>query len=285
MGLDNSIIAVVVLYKTKFCESKSIITLGHSISKTGLGKIDIMIYDNSPEYNSDVNFSSLDNFHVHYVSDYSNSGVSHAYNLAAKLGKELNKEYLLLLDQDTEIAKSFYQELTNLIDNSYNLIFPLLCSNGNILSPCIYKWGRGFILPIFEKEEGVKSLKNRNFLNSGAVVSLSLFEKIGGFDESIPLYYSDFNFFNRVKKIQHSYYQMRSICYHEMASNDETDLAQFICRFQHYCYGAIRCYSSSGGKLVMIFNILSRSIKVGIKNRSLIFFRIAIKSIYADFIR
>lgn len=282
-SVNLDIIVIVVLYKTKIRDSISILSLEHSMSKADWEKIDMMVYDNSPEYNLTTNFSS-DIFHFHYVPDHSNSGVSHAYNLAARLGNKLGKKYILLLDQDTEIAESFCQELGALMNSSYNLIFPLLSSNSSILSPCVYKWGRGFVLPAFEREEGIKSLKNRNFLNSGSVVSLSLFEKVGGFDESIPLYYSDFNFFNRVKKVQSSYYLMKTICYHEMASNDETDLDKFAYRFQNYCFGAIRCYSSINGKLLMIFNILSRSIKVGVRNRSSIFLRIAIKSIYANFI-
>lgn len=282
--MNSYIIAVVVLYRTKFRESISVLSLERSISKAGWKSMDMMVYDNSPEYNLDVNFS-FDSFNVHYVPDHLNSGVSHAYNLAARLGKELGKKYILLLDQDTEIAEHFCQELDSLIYNSYNLIFPLLSSNGKILSPCIYNWGRGFFLPVFEQGNGIKSIKKRNFLNSGSVISLSLFDKIGGFDESSPLYYSDFNFFNRARKIQNSYYQMKAVCFHEMASNDEKDLERFVPRFQSYCYGAMRCYSTLGGKLLMIFNILSRSIKVGIRNRSFMFFRIAIKSIYADFVR
>ena len=86
--------------------------------------MDIVVYDNSPEYNTSFIDNEKDNiyFAIHYIADYSNSGVSKAYNITARLGRTLNKKYLLLLDQDTEIALSFCKTISMIRGNSIVLV-------------------------------------------------------------------------------------------------------------------------------------------------------------------
>ena len=48
-----------------------------------------------------VDGAELDGFRIHYISDPTNPGVSKAYNVGFELARQLNKKWLLLLDQDT----------------------------------------------------------------------------------------------------------------------------------------------------------------------------------------
>lgn len=270
---ENSIIAVVVLYKSKFEDVKSIQTLSNSIFVAGWKKMDLVIYDNSPEYNTEPLENST--FYIHYIPDYTNSGVSKAYNSAFEIGRSLGKKYILLLDQDTEVADSYCRNLVS-IDGVHSIIVPRLESRGVILSPCRYRLGRGTSLKITECTEGVKSIKGRNFLNSGSLISISLFEQVGGFDETVPLYFSDFNFFNRVRRFVGFYYQMDAAFNHEMSSNDERDMNKFSKRFEFYCDGAYNCYKTPVGVFVMIVNVLLRASKLGLKYKTFRFFKIAV---------
>ena len=167
----DTIIAVLVLYKTKFSMAKTVQTLSKSMAIVGWTRLDIVVYDNSPEYNTSFIDNEKDNiyFAIHYIADYSNSGVSKAYNITARLGRTLNKKYLLLLDQDTEIALSFCKTIS-MIRGSYPLIFPILVNDGVIISPCKYQFGRGSSLSANECTEGLKRINNKNFLNSGAIL-------------------------------------------------------------------------------------------------------------------
>lgn len=96
----DTIIAVLVLYKTKFSMAKTVQTLSKSMAIVGWTRLDIVVYDNSPEYNTSFIDNEKDNiyFAIHYIADYSNSGVSKAYNITARLGRTLNKKYLLLFN-------------------------------------------------------------------------------------------------------------------------------------------------------------------------------------------
>lgn len=272
----NSIIIVVVLYKCKIKESKSIITLSDSIKNYNNEQLDLVIYDNCPIYNIDMDLTGLSSFNIKYIPDENNSGVSKAYNTASQIGKDLGKKYILLLDQDTEISQNYFCDLSK-IDDIYTLVVPVLKDKGKIISPCKYILGRGSILNYSECKEGIHLLKKRNFLNSGSLISITLFNKLNGYDENIPLYFSDFNFFNRLKKIEKQYYQMNTIFSHEMSSNDENNLDAFKNRFELYCDGARKCYYSRSGKIIMFINVLLRAIKVGIRHRTFDFLKITIK--------
>lgn len=271
----DSIIAVVVLYKCRLDNSVSVRTLLQSMELAGWNTLDLVVYDNAPEYN--LHQIDYPGFRIHYIPDYTNSGVSRAYNKAFVIGQNLKKNFLLLLDQDTEISDSYCEELS-LIDNRYGLIAPVLEDKGVIISPCRYRFGRGSSLKKEDCMVGIKKMKGFNFLNSGSLISLDLFGRVGGFDERIPFYFSDFNFFNRVKKYENHFYLMKTTFHHEMASNDTSNMDRFSTRFRLYCEGAFRCYDHFLGRLMMFINVFLRAFKMGLKCHTLRFLKIAILS-------
>lgn len=281
MYIFDDLIAVVVLYKLPLNDSTAIRTLTKSLRRVESGCMDLVIYDNHPSTN-DGQLLKSNCLKVHYIADYNNSGVSRAYNESAKLGISLKKKYILLLDQDTQIEENFCTELNILLCKSYLLLFPLLISQtGKTISPCNFKMGRGYSLLKSDSNPGLHSIKKRNFLNSGAVISLDLFHRVGGFDENIPLYFSDFNFFERVKVHCSEYYQMKSVFHHDMASNDDSNMEKFLKRFRFYCDGALCCYDSFSKRLLMMFNILTRSLKLGFRHKTFQFLFVCFKSIKA----
>ena len=83
-------------------DSKAFITLNISAKNAKWESLDLFLYDNSPEFNKNlIDLFNQYNYNIQYIPDYNNSGVSRAYNQAFKLGKEMKKKYILLLDQDT----------------------------------------------------------------------------------------------------------------------------------------------------------------------------------------
>lgn len=279
--LNNYILAVIVLYKQHINESSSLKTLSQSLAEHD-EVIDLVVYDNSPTFSTGINnFQYNKNLKiVKYIPDKNNSGVSRAYNAANNIAKSLGKKYLLLLDQDTSFSLNFVKELAANIKAGYDLLFPFLRSSENIISPCNYILGRGSYLPVNRQFSGIHNIRKTNFLNSGAVISISLFNTTGGYDERIPLYFSDFNFFNRAKRHCKTYYVLNSFCEHSMASNDLSDTDKFLYRYKDYCEGGILCYDSLIGRSLMIINIIARSLKLSIKMKSLATMKIAIETIY-----
>lgn len=279
--LNQYVLAVVVLYKQDINESISLKTIYQSLAEHN-EVMDMVVYDNSPSFSTGIcDFQYSKNIKiVKYIPDEKNSGVSRAYNITNKIAEVLGKKYILLLDQDTSFSLNFVKELVENIKTGHDLLFPFLKSSENIISPCKYILGRGGYLPVSQQYSGIHNIRKTNFLNSGAVISVSLFSKVGGYNEQIPLYFSDFNFFNRAKRCCNVYYSLNTFCEHFMASDDLSDIDKFLYRYKDYCKGALLCYSSLMGKLLMIINILARSLKLSIRMKNLITMKIAIKTIY-----
>lgn len=273
----DSLLVVLVLYKQHITDSVSFISLQNSLNSMGVDGLDIVVYDNSPESHV-VNEGRYSNLNVTYIHNKNNPGVSFAYNIAASIAMQRRKRYLLLLDQDTFLPKNFLSELAIPLSLSFKIVVPFLLSKDKIISPCNYIAGRGHFLSYKHQIVGIQSLKHRSFLNSGIVVSVDLFKEVGGYDERLPLYFSDFNFVNRVRKRINCYYQLPVHCIHEMSSNNIED-PQFVTRYKNYCEGALACYSSFGGQLMMALNVLSRSLLLFLKVKNFAFLKIAIASI------
>ena len=96
----------IVLYNKKINESATYISL---VSKKNIinqlfTHVELLIYDNSPvSQTSDC----LNIFSTIYKTNIKNGGVSAAYNYAYEIAKKHNYEWILLLDQDTELNENY----------------------------------------------------------------------------------------------------------------------------------------------------------------------------------
>ena len=200
--MNQKIFLVIVIYKIKISDCvtlKSILNAEHS------NNIDVLIYDNSPVDNKiefknfiEKNKSSCINFIYH--SDKMNPGVSKAYNYAASIANTMQSDWILILDQDSKLPENTFKEYKNCLHNfpEISLIAPILVTNNIVVSPSVFKYRRGF-LPN-KLSPGIQSLKNLSPLNSGLMIKLNLFQLVGGYNEKVPLDYSDFAFIERIKK-------------------------------------------------------------------------------------
>ncbi|WP_461789349.1 glycosyltransferase family 2 protein [Pedobacter sp.] len=262
----EQLLIVLVLYKIEMLKSKTFITLRDEIEKN---KVAVLVYDNSPQPQINIQGS-----HIHYVSDISNGGVSKAYNAGANLASLLNKKYLLLTDQDTIFpnnALKTYMDATRKF-SAQKLFSPILLSNGVPYSPCKYLFDRGFIWD--DVRSGIFKLRGKNLLNSGILVEKDVFLAIGGYDENIKLYFSDFDFVNRLKTKIDEFYIVDVICQHELSDATKSDLNSAKFRFKHYVLGGYRCSKGLYSKICQFFWLFLRAFKLSIKYRDTIFFSI-----------
>ncbi|NJL10556.1 MAG: hypothetical protein HC908_11370, partial [Calothrix sp. SM1_7_51] len=89
-----------------------------------------------------------------------------------------------------------------------------------------------------EIKPGYSSFKNRNLLNSGLLIKIEAFEKVGGFDEKVKLYFSDFSFINKFRKIYSQFVVINLTCLHGNSNFEAIDLDSALKRFGFYCEGA-----------------------------------------------
>lgn len=269
----SSIFGVIVLYETDLEDSQTFKTIQRSLSLQS-ESLEVLLYDNSfnPRYNSE--YFEKGNIKINYIHDSSNSGIGKAYNKGAVFAKRLNKKWLLLLDQDTEFPNTIFDAYLKGIKESpsIKLIAPILhLTNGSIFSPCRYIFNRGF----FKKKvkPGLNSLKYSSPVNSGMLVDVETFEKVGGYNEKIKLDFSDFQFIEKFKRVQRHFLLLNEICIQDF-SNDVSDIDNLEKRFIIYCNDAKNCDSYHlSDPLFYGLNSFLRAVKLCFRTRSAIFLK------------
>jgi len=270
--VTEKFVAVIVLYNLLFEESMSLFSLNQCCADLN-DKFDVIIYDNSPEQNPyDLTHYKWLNV-IEYKWDKKNSGVSAAYNYAAEFSKKLNKEYLIVLDQDSNLSLNYLDEAIRQTGSnpSINLFAPILKYNDKIYSPCKYLYYKAWHFN--DVSLGIRKLKHETLLNSGLIIKLSFFNQIGGFNPMVKLYFSDFEFINRARKYTSNYYCLNSICMHDLGSTEQINKPVALSRFRYYCNGAIMSIKSENviEYLWVTFFIFLRSVKLSIQFKDIAF--------------
>jgi GT2 family glycosyltransferase len=266
----EGILFILVIYKRRLNESDSFISLVNSLKNTHLN-IDIFIYDNSPSSMILNEELSGENWKIHYVHDETNPGVSKAYNEGFKLGKKLNKKWLLLLDQDTKLPDDAIIKYCRAVldNNEHSLFAPILVStNGTIYSPCNYFFKRGF--PMKSIEIGILKARRKSLLNSGLLISVDIFEKVGGYNERLKLDFSDFEFLDRYRKISDNFFIINTECIHELSSNEQ-DFHSSITNFTRYCKGLKIYIVADFDSFCLFYLTLIRACKLSFRFRNINF--------------
>ncbi len=269
----EDILAVIVLYKQKLETSLTLISLNKSLLKSGR-LLKIIIYDNGPDaYYQEKNFRFLQ-FEVSYIHNFENPGVSKAYNVAAAVAKQTGKTWLLLLDQDTEFPENAIEIYLKAI-NEYSqqkLFVPVLHSPNGNYSPCKYYFKSGFIWKHITP--GIYNLKHKNLLNSGILIDLNLYLKAGGYKEKIKLYFSDFNFIDRLKSIHKEFVVIDAVCNHKLSDLTNVDLSASKNRFKIYCEGSFHSAEKKMDYIPLFITVFLRSMLLSFRYKNLIFMKI-----------
>lgn len=124
-----------------------------------------------------------------YVHDNTNNNIflAAAYNKGLAEANRRGKEWIVLLDDDTELSSAYLEELMKItITNSVAAAPILIDSKGEQLSPTYYNKHRGPFLINSTHKNNVT-----NVLNSGFAIRCSTIEKIGNFNTNFPLDYLD----------------------------------------------------------------------------------------------
>lgn len=267
----GDIIAVIVLYNSSLDISSTFLSLSVAIKNIDENaELDLVVYDNSSISAFDRNIQ-YQNWNVHYIHDPSNPGVSFAYNTAAKLAGNLNKKWIVLIDQDSNFPANSLSIYIDSINNykDIQLFCPILKTPTDIiLSPSVFKFNRG--APPKRMQPGLKSLNDYSPINSGLCVKLSLFNEVGGYNNAIKLDYSDYYFMRKVKSIVRKFLVMDLTVTHTLSAFEESK-AKVLVRFVYYCEGA-RNYCESYFDSFSLFVIcFARCTKLAFKFRDFLF--------------
>lgn len=262
-------LATIVLYNTSLEGSATFQSLSNALMNVGL-RMDILIYDNS-EVAQNVPHS-MNAWNIQYVHDVRNGGVSRAYNSAFEMAKRRGKKWLLLLDQDTTYPVSVFSDYCNSITQhpKQQIFVPRLIDSIGMASPLKFKRGGG--QRIRNLAPGIYSTHGLKFHNCGLFVSTTAFEKAGGYDEQLPLDFSDFSFVDRLKINHPTFVLTETTGEHHLATTSVTGVEERLIRFKSYVK-ACRYYriTYQSNDVWISVRLFLRSIKLSLTHRSVRF--------------
>ena len=236
--------------------------------------ISIFIYDNS-KLPQEV--PTFENVNIYYEHDQNNSGVSRAYNQAYKKAKELDKTLLLVLDQDSSFEFTFieqYMKMYKEYKNEY-IYAPIVCDEKKtkIYSPAFLN---NFVGKIQSFENFVYkekySLESKSVINSGLMIPLEMFEKVGGYNEKLKLDFSDIYFIEKYKELNPKIVLVNVYLKHSISGDEGKDFTREFNRFKYYC-SASKEIGNSLNTLVF-WSPFRRLIRLTLKYKNIKFIKI-----------
>jgi len=264
-------LAVIVVYKEKLENTNTFLSLNKAIPQNQA--LSLLVYDNSP-YPQEVKGEVNKNFNITYIHKPLNPGISSAYNYAAIFAAGLKKDWLLVLDQDTNFNVNIFRAYYTAVNNNKNIFLfaPILKVNKEfLLSPCKFNFYGKHLKTI---DSGLQYFKNNSPVNSGILVRIDAFKQVGGYNDNVPLDLSDHQFIERFKKYHKEYVVIDSIG-HQNYSVLEDNKEKQIARFRYYCKGVFNFETEIVfKKQIMILFLVLKTVKKSIKYTTFRFFAI-----------
>lgn len=217
---------VIVLYNCKISNSKTILSLINNFHENPkiFANVRVIIYDNSLIC-QDIEI--VIPFLFTYFHDPSNKGLAAAYNYALNEAIIDSCSWLLLFDQDSQVAKDFIQRL--IIDiatiqdvNSVKAVVPIVRHGDCFFSPSKVLFG-GMLRPINMKFRGIYESKIFA-IGSGSVIRVSFLTRIDGFNKIFWMDSLDRWLFHTIETSGGKVFVSDSIIDHELSVMDYNKL-------------------------------------------------------------
>lgn len=259
----DEILIVVVLYGEQFYRTATYRSL-----VVPNAHMAVYVYDNSPlPMHSD---GMVGGPLVEYISDPSNRGLSYAYNRAAAYARQRGYGWLLLADQDTVFGVDVVSAAIEAQrDNpSVQMFVPqVMAGDCGVMSPVKRRFCGGRI----ERTWPVGLVDSNDYfaINSGILISIEAFDAVGGYNERVPLDFSDQQFCERFAQKYGQFYVTATVC-HQQFSDLVQSFDQKLSRFVWYCRGA-KGSEKRGvwGYFSYLCTVLRRTLSLCLSGRSL----------------
>ncbi len=223
-------------------------------------KYKMLIYDNSRSpLIEETKFSNIT-----YVHDATNGGLASAYNTALALSTSDN-DWLVLLDQDSRLPKSYFDEIRRIHaaignDESIVAIAPHIICKRKPISPCTVHLGGK--LSAVEPDFSGTTRHEIMAINSGMTVRASFMKQIGGFNKEFWLDYLDHWLCHTIHSLGEKMYVSTLVIDHELSVSNYNQVseqrAQNILNAEMLFY---RKYKPWYEQILYIIRLLLRSCK------------------------
>ena len=232
---------IIVLYKTKLEDSLTFKALKKNLSLLKDLGSKILIYNNSPE----IEIPQSNDYVIYTPTE--NLMLAGAYNYALQKAIENKAQWLLLLDQDTQLNQDYFERLNAFLNKTdvssvYDVVVPTLSIGDKHLSPIAYYKSTGPFIshlnkPLRNNEDVVKYITNegKNYaaFNSASLLSIEILQRINGFDENYPLDMLDHKYYHLLNKLGAKIYILDAHLKHSL-SLLEKENTMSVTRYQGY---------------------------------------------------
>lgn len=250
MKVEN-ILFIIVIYEKKLNQSKTLV----SLSKLSLDHIKVYLYDNSSTNDNEKLLVDFKNLNIIYQSNPRNPGICPAYNSGVKLAKELNKDWIMLLDDDTELTIDFLEKVIKIdlkeISKKVVGFVPTIISHktNRVISPKKYHLG-GFLTNINEKSGEL--LNHISAINSASLINVNFVEEIGGFNPFYRLDMLDYWFYREVYKKGKRIYLLDTKISHSLSVEDKKNYIS-INRYKALLIAEKKFFRDEGTKSFLLY--------------------------------
>lgn len=265
----------IVVYKELFYKTSAFISLLKSMRESGTTECPVFIYDNTdtPGWQA-AGHKEHNEQNLIYFHNPLNPGISVAYNYMAGLAAKSGYEWMVFLDQDTDLPVNALAEYRRSIARNPGISVkaPVLYVRQKVFSPMRFIFKRS--LELKNPLPGIYSFRNKMAVNSGLMVSLSLFFKAGGYNEAVKLDFADFQFLERAKKHVAEFEILNIACEHHF-SHFETDIQKALARYAIFVKDLENCEKKGGLEELnyWLINVL-HLVKLSLKFRTFRFLKI-----------
>ena len=253
------IYAIIVVYNKECKDSISLQSLYR-----WKNDIKLVVFDNSTKPNGNAEYCEKEK--IYYLTKGDNIGLSRAYNHVLDSLKLNDNDYVIILDDDTELNDNYVKELQTCTDGTKEVILPIVYNGTSIISPANikYKCSSRMVKSVEELDRD-----NMSAINSGMLIKASVFNKIR-YNEQLFLDCVDHEFMRMVRKEKLNIHIMDSFINQNFSRNEKPKLESALHRFRLYrkdfrkfCQlnSALPFYYMSIGKFVLSYSIKYRTTK------------------------
>ncbi|WP_421000465.1 glycosyltransferase [Carnobacterium maltaromaticum] len=212
---------VMVLYEQTLEDSKTFQSLIRYLPVyKNNNNITLLVFDNSVNLVNKVDKKDIDYI---YIKNEGNIGLAKSYNQATKYANLMKSEWMLLLDQDTELSKEYFETIFNIkkIPSTVVSCIPQIISNNKIISPIL-----SVGLPKLQNElMEPGTYQDLMAINSASLLKISFLNEIDGFNEEFSLDYLDHWLYLEINKRKKSIQVLDVVIKHELSVMDYNSIS------------------------------------------------------------
>ena len=216
---------LVVVYNKKIKDSCTMSCIESNLKK--IDKAKVIVFDNSTADYKNREYS--EKLGYKYFGFMKNFGLSKAYNYAIKNAKIKDEDYIMVLDDDTEVSEEYFDKVLKAIrDEKGDILLPIVKAGDQIISPVIMRPHKKVkpIVSIYKSDK-----KWLTAINSGMVVRREVYNSVM-YSEDIFLDYVDHDFMLRIRDTGFRIEILDTELKQNYSRNEKVTLEKALARFR-----------------------------------------------------